>query len=612
MPSTEAQAAWRRLAEQAEQIVEAARHDPYEPRLIEDAKALVAELAALDDRETAAQRALQADGALQRAVAHAAAGEAWFALGDCRQALARFDAALERLPDDGPPSPGFGALGAQARCGRGRCLVDLQRTAEAIPLLGSVIDWYTAHGDAADETQQAMLSQALHTLGMAHADIGDHKLALQATERAVALRRRLAERDADRYRLALSRSLRNLGNWLNALGRRDDALQSRREMLELRRAQWRSRQTVAVANALAQAADIMAREELDRQVAIDEVTSLVEEAATRYLELSKVHHDRFAATFAGGVGLIAELVSHLSNKSTHRRAVRAGANAVQLCRDYYADNHLASILADVQERLSKIDAKLGELDYCVDQVQGARRACHVLREAAPGALTTAVGRCVESIETELSSSWMLLQVANSWYRKGIEHSRRSEMRQAIVEAQRALGAFRRLAEKNCEGFEPSVAACLGNIASMLTQLGRDDLAIRAGAESVALFRKLVADCPVAFLPDGFSLELAGALHNFAGAALNLGETASAIEALDEASRLFRRHGAAGDLQLFGTLRNLAFALSASGQHDEAILAGQEAVAGFRHATARGDVAATAALAGSLTNLGSFLDQYWSR
>lgn len=112
-------------------------------------------------------------------------------------------------------SPACAAAQAQALCGRGKCLVDLRRSAEAVPVLDASIDWYLNHGDSSDEAQQSLLSQALHTLGLAHADAGNHEMALDATARAVALRRRLAERDVRRYRLPLSRSLRNLGNWLN-------------------------------------------------------------------------------------------------------------------------------------------------------------------------------------------------------------------------------------------------------------------------------------------------------------------------------------------------------------------------------------------------------------
>ena len=113
-----------------------------------------------------------------------------------------------------------------------------------------------------------MLSQALHTLGLAHADVGDHERALAATEAAVEIRRRLAECEADRYRLALSRSLRNLGSWLVALKRKDEAQAVREQTIALRREAFRRTPTVAAALALAQAAETLAQEFPDHPEAL--------------------------------------------------------------------------------------------------------------------------------------------------------------------------------------------------------------------------------------------------------------------------------------------------------------------------------------------------------
>lgn len=251
---------WGKITERAKGICESARHDPYEPQLVDAMQLMAAELAGLIAGEAPGSADLDNDELEMRSAAHAAAGEAWFALNDSKQALAQFDTALGVLGTEWRRSPASAAVAAgaaaQALCGRSKCLVDLQHSAEAIAALDTTISWCTTQGDPKDDAQQSLLSQALHTLGLAYADAGDHERALEATSRAVELRRRLAQQEPDRHRLALSRSLNNLGNWLNELGRSDEAQQSRREMLELRREQWRHEPSTVATVALAQALDI--------------------------------------------------------------------------------------------------------------------------------------------------------------------------------------------------------------------------------------------------------------------------------------------------------------------------------------------------------------------
>lgn len=304
MPTSDDRAQWRGLAERAEAVCEAARHDPYDPQLAETMQALAGELAALRGGEAAGLASLDLEEIEPRAAAHAAAGEAWFALLDSKQALAEFNAALEVLGREGsrPPAGAAAQAQAQALCGRGKCLVALQRSAEAIAVLDASIGWCATQGDPYDEAQQSLLSQALHTLGLVHADAGDRERAVEAMARAVRLRRRLAERDAERHRLALSRSLRMHGDWLNERGRREEGHQAHAEMLELRRRQWQLKPTVAATLAFAQGADILATH-YGSSISAELCLSYRQDAVAGYMDL----HARYPANFAGDLARIFHL-----------------------------------------------------------------------------------------------------------------------------------------------------------------------------------------------------------------------------------------------------------------------------------------------------------------
>ena len=85
---------------------------------------------------------------------------------------------------------------------------------------------------APDDAERA---GALNMLGYALSALGRREEALEATQEAVELRRRLAQKNPDAFLPDLATSLNNLGAMLSALGRREEALEATQEPVELRR-----------------------------------------------------------------------------------------------------------------------------------------------------------------------------------------------------------------------------------------------------------------------------------------------------------------------------------------------------------------------------------------
>jgi tetratricopeptide (TPR) repeat protein len=76
---------------------------------------------------------------------------------------------------------------------------------------------------------------SLNNLGADLSEMGRREEALQATQEAVDLYRRLAAQHPDAFLPNLAASLNNLGNRLSELGRREEALQATQEAVDLYR-----------------------------------------------------------------------------------------------------------------------------------------------------------------------------------------------------------------------------------------------------------------------------------------------------------------------------------------------------------------------------------------
>ncbi|MEO1077119.1 MAG: tetratricopeptide repeat protein, partial [Bacteroidota bacterium] len=108
-------------------------------------------------------------------------------------------------------------------------------------LAASIAAWMVPHARQAlqenpdDEQAQRTLAHALSWQGLRLSSQGQRKASLAATEEAVTIRRRLAQRNPDAFEPDLATSLNNLGAFYSNLGRREDALTATEEAVAIRR-----------------------------------------------------------------------------------------------------------------------------------------------------------------------------------------------------------------------------------------------------------------------------------------------------------------------------------------------------------------------------------------
>ncbi|WP_303879974.1 tetratricopeptide repeat protein, partial [Actinomyces oris] len=148
---------------------------------------------------------------------------------------------------------------------------------------------------------------------------------------------------------------------------------------------------------------------------------------------------------------------------------------------------------------------------------------------------------------------------------------------------------------------------LGNLASILSGLGRSAEALEAAQEAAGLYRELVEASPAAYTAD-----LARSLGNLAVFLSEVGRSAEALEAAQEAVGLYRglaqASPAAYTADLARSLGNLAVFLSEVGRSGGALEAAQEAVGLYRELVEASPAAYTADLARSLNNLAKVLSE----
>lgn len=575
---------WREITEQAKRVVEAASHDPYDSGLLESMRDLRRDAhteRAFTDPATpdAAARGLQA-------AMHAAIGEAWLALLDGKRALAEFDRVLELLGEDGAGSGRFGSLVAHALCGRGKCLMARQRSAEAISALDASIDWYTTRGDLADEEQLSLLSQALHTLAMARDEVGDHAQAVELAAQAVGVRRQLAARNLERHRLALSRSLRNLGDGLIAQGRREEGRQAHQEMLELRQEQWQSKPSVAATLALAQATDIHAHGLVHGAGDLGEALALATRSARLYLDLEQAHPDRFAPALQQHAAFLGHLTRGLVDAGMPEGALAAAAAALELLRRHWnASGSSAPRLAHAMGRLSVALRKLGDCEHA-----------RVVSEEA-----LARFRQLAAANRELS----VPELAGVLNNLGTVLGRAGRHAEGIQAHDEALALFRELAELDRAAFLPDLVTSLNNRKLALSAAGRRAEAIEAAEELMPLYRELGGGGDGSLRRDlAINLEALGAWLG------EDGRRAEGLRAVEEALALYRelvasdREASLPDLAR--CLHNLSVELRDSGRRAEAVRFSEEALASFRELAARNREVFLPDLARSLNDLGTLL------
>jgi tetratricopeptide (TPR) repeat protein len=117
----------------------------------------------------------------------------------------------------------------------GFALSALGRRAEALEATQEAVDLYRRLAQQNPDAFLPNLARSLNNLGKVLSEMGRRAEALEATQEAVEIRRQLAQQNPDAFLPDLARSLHNLGADLSEMGRRAEALQATQEAVDLYR-----------------------------------------------------------------------------------------------------------------------------------------------------------------------------------------------------------------------------------------------------------------------------------------------------------------------------------------------------------------------------------------
>ena len=229
--------------------------------------------------------------------------------------------------------------------------------------------------------------------------------------------------------------------------------------------------------------------------------------------------DRMAAVFLG-LGLLERVADDLPEWIAVAVAPDAAAFGGNLSRIGF------DLLNAPQEWSQRLEVALGEMIAAKPD-----RAGHFLGIAMQEASVFSAGFAVVILQTLLALGTLEPQDRATLLNNLALHlsvmGHREEA--ALKAAEDAVALYRDLASARPEAFTPYLAGSLNNMATMLSELGRREEALKAAQDAVALYRDLASARPEAFAPD-----LAGSLNNMANRLSELGRREEALKAAQEA------------------------------------------------------------------------------
>ena len=383
------------------------------------------------------------------------------------------------------------------------------------------------------------------SLGIAHAQMGDHEAAVTVARQAVALQRPLAEEKPDAFLPDLATSLSNLANVLSDLGQREQALSAAEEAVKLYRQLAQQRPDAFLpdlAMSLSNLASVL--NDLGQR---EQALSAAEEAVKLRRQLAQQRPDAFLPNLATS---LSNLASVLSNLGQREQALSAAEEAVKLRRQL-AQQRPDAFLPDLAPSLNNLASVLSDLGQRERALSAAEEAVKLYRQLA-----------------QQRSDAFLPDLAMSLSNLAGVLSALGQHEQALSAAEEAVKLRRQLAQQRPDAFLPNLATSLSNLASVLSNLGQREQALSAAEEAVKLRRQLAQQRPDAFLPD-----LAPSLNNLASVLSDLGQRERALSAAEEAVKLYRQlaqqrpNAFLPDLAM--SLSTLASVLSKLGQREQA-------------------------------------------
>jgi tetratricopeptide (TPR) repeat protein len=398
---------------------------------------------------------------------------------------------------------------AEALGDLGTALQETGRRAEALePLEAAVALWRRQAAGDADRYRTALVG-ALESLAVALYNVGDVQREVQLHREAVALCRARPERDASWVESELARSLANLSSLLHETGRPQEAEAVVAELIPRLRTlvrrdprQWSVTLALTLSNRAVDLTESRPQEALAcAQESVEICRRLVREAPERHRPQLA-----FALTNMGNA---------CGALGRDREAIEPLSEAIAIRRDLARENPAAHTwtLAYSLASLGALRSRLGDLD---EAIALEREAVLLRRRLAR--------------ETPARYRRML---AASLSNLAVTHSRAGEPDEALPLEQEAVAIRRGLAEEGQPG-EEYLASSLSNLGVLFSELGRAADAVAPTEEAVTQLRRLAAGDPDRFEPD-----LADALLNLGAALIDAGRPQEGIEPTAEAVRVRR-------------------------------------------------------------------------
>lgn len=411
-----------------------------------------------------------------------------------------------------------------------------------------------------------------HNLGFRLSNAGFSGEALDATQEAVAIRRRLARIGRRRllmranpaaYEPDLALSLTNLSGRLAEMGRPDEALAAIQEAVTIRR---------RLANADPVHEPDLATSLAQLSISLSQLGDLDDAltAAQNAVAIRRRHAQGDAASEQELATSLDNLGIRLSNAGLLKEALTASEEATEILRRMAHANRsvhefdLARSLVNLAARL----AGVGRIDEALTIGQEAATVLNQLARGNPakyepylamslnnlGVWLSDVGRREEGLAVTQESVDIKRRLvlgdptayepdlAMSLDNLGSQLAEIGRPEEGLTATQDALAIRRRLAQVNPAAFEHDLAASLNNLGVWLARVERQEEALVATQESVEMKRRLAQRHPDAYEPD-----LAGSLDNLARRLLKAGRPGEARAAIDEAVMLYRKvtHNAPG-------------------------------------------------------------------
>ncbi len=329
--------------------------------------------------------------------------------------------------------------------------------------------------ELSSEGERAEFARVLNNLGNWYNASGRLEKALEVSLEAVSIRRELAHARPDAFRPALATVLNNLGNWYYALGRHEDALKVTLEAVNLRRELANARPNAfrpdlasALSN-LGNTYDALGRREEALEVSLEAVNIRRDLAAAR--------PDAFRRDLAIALNNLGVKYDALGRREEALEVTLEAVNILRELANARPDAFrpdLATALNNLGVRYYALGRREEALEVCLEVVNIRRD----LAAARPDAF-----RC---------------DLANALNNLGVKYYAQGRREEALEVTLEAVSIGRELANARPDAFRPDLATALNNLGIHYDALGRREEALEVSLEAVNIRRDLATARPDAF------------------------------------------------------------------------------------------------------------------